>query len=263
MNILETIVAKKQAEVTLAKQQTSINDLRQMPFFRRNTISLKSILQKGNTSGIIAEFKRKSPSKGIINVTADVVTVTSAYAKYAAGISVLTDASFFGGSFKDLQQARIQPVPILRKDFMIDAYQIYEAKAIGADVILLIAACLTPQQVKELATVAKQLGLEVLLEIHGADELQHICNEVDLVGVNNRNLKTFEVNIQTSLHLIAKIPDDKIAITESGISSIESIQQLKLVGFKGFLMGENFMKHASPEIAFTQFVHQLNSELCG
>ncbi|WP_298299242.1 indole-3-glycerol phosphate synthase TrpC [Hydrotalea sp.] len=263
MNILEAIVAQKQIEVAAVKQRTSIADLQQMPYFKRNIISLKNILQKGNTSGIIAEFKRKSPSKGFINATANVVTVTNAYAQFAAGISVLTDAPFFGGSFDDLQQARIQSVPILRKDFMIDAYQVYETKAIGADVILLIAACLIPKQVKELATIAKQLGLEVLLEIHGADELQHICDEVDMVGVNNRNLKTFEVNIETSLQLIQQIPNNKVAITESGVASVETVCQLKSVGYKGFLMGENFMKHVHPDNAFIQFVEQLNQTSCG
>ncbi|MFN7015443.1 MAG: indole-3-glycerol-phosphate synthase TrpC [Bacteroidia bacterium] len=226
------------------------------------TEALKNILKEGISTGIIAEFKRKSPSKGFINANANIVDVTNSYAQFAAGISVLTDTSFFGGSFHDLQEARVQKVPILRKDFMIDDYQIYEAKAIGADVILLIAACLSPKQVKTLAKLAKQLNLEVLLEIHCADELQHICDEVDMVGVNNRNLKTFNVNIETSLQLITQIPAHKIPITESGITNVETICKLKKAGFKGFLMGENFMKNANPGMAFSLFVEQLNQTSC-
>jgi indole-3-glycerol phosphate synthase len=262
MNILDTIVAQKKVEVENAKKHNSISVLQKMPYFNRDTFSLKNILKEGISTGIIAEFKRKSPSKGFINANANIVDVTNSYAQFAAGISVLTDTSFFGGSFHDLQEARIQKVPILRKDFMIDDYQIYEAKAIGADVILLIAACLSPKQVKTLAKLAKQLNLEVLLEIHCADELQHICDEVDMVGVNNRNLKTFNVNIETSLQLITQIPAHKIPITESGITNVETICKLKKAGFKGFLMGENFMKNANPGMAFSLFVEQLNQTSC-
>jgi len=161
----------------------------------------------------------------------------------------------------DLVKARINQVPLLRKDFMIDEYQLIEAKSIGADVILLIAANLTVQQTKQLATVAKGLGLEVLLEIHNEEELQHICDEVDLVGVNNRNLKTFEVDINTSLQLINKIPADKPAIAESGISNTDTIVTLRRAGFKGFLIGENFMKEQSPAIAFADFVTALKQQL--
>lgn len=262
MNILETIVAKKQVEVQQAKQRISIEQLQQQPFYSATTYSLKHNLLQQNSTGIIAEFKRRSPSKGFIHQYANVITVTQAYAQYAAGISVLTDTEFFGGSFQDFAQARIQPVPILRKDFMIDVYQLYEAKAIGADVVLLIAACLSPKQVQQLAVEAKQLGLEVLLEIHDETELQHICDEVDMVGVNNRNLKTFEVNIETSLRLIEQIPPTKVPVTESGISAVETILQLKKAGFKGFLMGENFMKHEQPNLAFQQFVQQLKQASC-
>ncbi|GAC1486166.1 MAG: indole-3-glycerol phosphate synthase TrpC [Flavisolibacter sp.] len=217
------------------------------------------MLDKDKT-GIIAEFKRKSPSKGIINENADLLKVTSAYKQMgASGISVLTDESFFGGSLKDLALAVSSDLPVLRKDFIVDSYQLVEAKAYGASVILLIAACLTTEKVKELAIFAKDLGLEVLLEIHNEAELDHICEAVDLVGVNNRDLKTFKVDINISLDLIKKIPVSKIAITESGISGVDKILILKKAGYTGFLIGENFMKHADPAIAFADFVQELKA----
>jgi len=179
----------------------------------------------------------------------------------AAGISVLTDEIYFGGTNDDLLLARnIVSVPLLRKDFIIDEYQLYEARGIGADVILLIAANLTIQEVKRLASKAKQLDLEVLLEIHNEEELEHICDEVDFVGVNNRNLKTFEVDINTSLQLFPHIPKDKLAIAESGISNTDTIVTLKQAGFKGFLIGENFMKQPDPTIAFADFVTELKAK---
>ncbi|MGZ8538227.1 MAG: indole-3-glycerol phosphate synthase TrpC [Flavisolibacter sp.] len=262
MNILDKIVAEKRLEVERKKSTTSLKELENGKYFNRKTLSLKEFLNDNNRTGIIAEFKRKSPSKGIINEKATVEQVTSAYAKYgASAISVLTDGPFFGGSLDDLLIARAQSVPILRKDFMVDEFQLYEAKAYGADVILLIAACLSPQEVKSLAGTSKKLGLEVLLEIHNEEELQHVCDEVDFVGVNNRNLKTFEVDINTSLELIHKIPSSKPAIAESGISDVETIVSLKQSGFKGFLIGENFMKSTDPGIAFAEFVQQLKSNI--
>jgi indole-3-glycerol phosphate synthase len=260
MNILETITAHKRTEVAGRKKITSVAELEKEKFFANKTLSLKSFLLDADKTGIIAEFKRKSPSKGIINDKVTVEEVTTAYAKYgASGISVLTDNEFFGGSLNDLLAATINDVPLLRKDFMIDEYQLIEAKAFGAEVILLIAACLTPAEVKQMAATAKNLGLEVLLEIHNEEELEHVCNDVDLVGVNNRNLKTFEVNIQTSLDLINKIPKEKPAVAESGISDVDTIVTLRQAGFKGFLIGENFMKQASPSVAFADFVNQLKA----
>ncbi len=261
MNILDTIVAQKKIEVTLRKQQTTVAELEKGRFFADETLSLKKFLADPAKTGIIAEFKRKSPSKGIINDRVTVEEVTTAYAKYgASGISVLTDEPFFGGTLNDLLAATINKVPLLRKDFMIDEYQLIEAKAFSASVILLIAACLTPAEVKKMAATAKNLGLEVLLEIHNDEELGHICDEVDLVGVNNRNLKTFEVSIETSLNLINKIPSQKPAIAESGISDVDTIVTLRGAGFKGFLIGENFMKQPSPSIAFADFVNQLKAK---
>jgi indole-3-glycerol phosphate synthase len=260
MNILDKIVAQKQLEVAARKQQKTIEELSTSPLFTRSVYSVTAFLNDPERTGIIAEFKRKSPSKGIINGTADVVQVTGAYAKHASAVSVLTDFNFFGGEPADLIAARVHSIPILRKDFMIDAYQIYEAKAMGADLILLIAACLSKEAVRLLAILAKSLGMEVLLEIHEAAELEHICDEVDLVGVNNRNLKTFEVSTQTSLNLINKIPSNKLAVAESGISDVNTIVTLRNAGFKGFLIGENFMKEADPSIAFADFVNQLKAK---
>lgn len=262
MNILDTIIAQKRTEVAVRKQQVSVAQLEREKFFLKETLSLSAFLLNDAKTGIIAEFKRKSPSKGIINDEALVAEVTGAYAKHgASGISVLTDEYFFGGSLADLIAATNNEVPLLRKDFMIDEYQLIEAKAYGAAVILLIAACLTPAEVKQMAITARNLGMEVLLEIHNEAELEHLCDEVTLVGVNNRNLKTFEVSIDASLELINKIPKHKPAIAESGISDVETIVTLRNAGFKGFLIGENFMKQSSPSVAFADFVDKLNTAL--
>jgi indole-3-glycerol phosphate synthase len=260
MNILDTIIAHKKTEVAQAKLQTPVQELVQTELYNRPTFSLKQFLLDETKTGIIAEFKRQSPSKGIINDKADVLEVTGAYTQYGAScLSVLTDQHFFGGSNIDLIKARVNDIPILRKDFIVDEYQITEARSIGADVILLIAACLTPQRVEELARFAKNLQLEVLLEIHCEEELQHISSATEIVGVNNRDLKTFTVDINRSIALSKKIPADKIKIAESGINDIETIGIFKNAGFKGFLIGENFMKQPDPAIAFAHFVQTLNA----
>jgi len=188
----------------------------------------------------------------------DVMDVTTTYTEHgASALSILTDENFFGGRNEDLIEARINEIPILRKDFIIDEYQIAEARAIGADTILLIAACLTPEEVKRLAAFAKALNLEVLLELHDERELEHICDEVDLVGINNRDLKTFEVDIERSLKMAEKIPAGQIKVAESGINSVEDILLFRQNGFKGFLIGELFMKEADPGVAFEEFVNAL------
>ncbi len=262
MNILDKIITHKKIEVAAAKEEVSVDELMQQDFFNRPTLSLKQFLLDETKTGIIAEFKRQSPSKGIINDQADVVAVTAAYTLHGAScLSVLTDTHFFGGSVEDVRKARVNNIPILRKDFMIDEYQIVEAKAMGADVILLIAACLTPERVKELAAFAKSLQLEVLLELHAEEELQHICDETEIIGVNNRDLKTFTVDINRSIALSKKIPVNKIKIAESGIHDVETICIFREAGFKGFLIGENFMKQPDPTIAFAGFVQQLNAKL--
>jgi indole-3-glycerol phosphate synthase len=264
MNILDTIIAHKEIEVASRKARVSSDELMQSDLFKRSTFSLKQFLLDETKTGIIAEFKRQSPSKGVINSTADVVEVTAAYTAHGAScLSVLTDEYFFGGFEQDLRKARVNNIPILRKDFIIDEYQIIEARAMGADVILLIAACLTPQRVKELAVFAKNIQLEVLLEIHTEDELQHICDETEIVGVNNRDLKTFIVDINRSIELSKKIPANKIKIAESGINDVETIRIFRKAGFNGFLIGENFMKQPNPMNAFAIFVQQLATKEIG
>ena len=237
----------------------SETDLRNSENFNRKCYSLIEKLNQNNTTGIIAEFKRKSPSKGFINEFANVVEVTKGYTDGgAACLSVLTDNHFFGGSTEDLVAARINKIPLLRKDFIIDEYQIVEAKAMGADLILLIAACLSVEDVKRLAMFAVSLGLEVLLELHDESELVHISDETILVGVNNRNLKDFKVDVNASLNMAKKIHDSKIKIAESGISNSEMIKVFKQAGFKGFLIGETFMKETNPAVAFNTFAKNID-----
>ena len=258
MNILEQIVEYKKKEVEERKREFKLKSLEKERFFKRKTYSLKQFIADPTKTGIIAEYKRRSPSKGIINDRDSVESVTRMYAAFgASGVSVLTDHNFFGGSLDDLLAARDNDLPLLRKDFMIDEYQIVEAKAFGADVILLIAACLLPADVKQLARAAKKLELEVLLELHDESELGHICNEVDLVGVNNRNLKNFQVDLEHSIRMAEKIGNDFIKIAESGINDVKNIRYLKEHGFKGFLIGEYFMKQEDPGKAFKEFTYSL------
>lgn len=258
MTILDNIIADKIIEVAYRKKLVTIEDLSTAPYFNRDCISLKERLISSST-GIIAEFKRKSPSKGWIHEEADVVDITSGYFEAgSSGISILTDSKYFGGVPEDLIAARPHvSCPILRKDFMVDEYQLFEAKAMGADVILLIAAALSVEKTKELAQKAKDLSMEVLLEIHNAEELQHINDFIDMVGVNNRNLKTFEVSTDISLELVGLIPENFVKISESGISSPQTVSMLKAAGYQGFLMGENFMKEINPAIALNRIIDEL------
>ena len=262
MNILDQIVLRKRVEVAHAKQQVPIEELEKATHFSRETYSFKESLLAAERTGIIAEFKRKSPSKGLINGTSTVAEVTNGYAAAgASALSVLTDVDFFGGHPQDLLQARAaNTIPLLRKDFMVDEYQLLEAKAWGADIVLLIAAILTPAEIKHLSGFAKSLGLNVLLEVHNREELlRSICPDLDAIGVNNRNLADFTVNIQTSFDLVDEIPNDFMKISESAISSVSTIQELKQAGFNGFLIGENFMKTEDPGGAMRDFVSQLIS----
>jgi len=258
MNILDKIVAHKREEIDVRKGMVTEAELMTSKYFDRTCYSLTQKLTEPGATGIIAEFKRKSPSKGFINQFADVEKITAAYTKYGAcGLSVLTDNNFFGGNTNDLVLARQNQIPILRKDFILDPYQVMAAKAMGADVILLIAACLNINEVKFLAAYAKELNLEVILELHEENELGHICESVDMVGINNRNLKTFKVDINRSLKLAEQIPADKVKIAESGINSTDTIRLFKDAGYKGFLIGENFMKEKDPGEAFKIFAEQL------
>lgn len=260
MNILDKIVVRKQQEVADAKALIAVKDLEQSIHFKRTPYSFKEFLLADDRTGIIAEFKRRSPSKGLINGTADVAEVTKAYNNAgASALSVLTDVDFFGGKTDDILAARAaNDIPILRKDFMIDEYQILEAKAWGADIILLIASILTPKQISDFGKFAQNLGLNVLLEVHNLDELERsICPNLDAIGVNNRNLGNFTVNIQTSFDLVNKIPDEFLKISESSISNPQTIKELKTAGFNGYLIGENFMKTNDPADAIKQFVRQI------
>jgi indole-3-glycerol phosphate synthase len=258
MTILDTIVASKQQEVVQARAAVSLSELERSDLFGRKTLSLRAFLADPSKTGIIAEFKRKSPSKGVFLEGADAGAITEAYARWgASGLSVLTDGPFFGGSAADLRKARENDIPILRKDFMIEEYQVVEARAMGADVILLIAACLTPAQVRALGALARSLDMEVLLELHTEEELDHVCAEVDLVGINNRDLKTFTVDIERSVDLAGKLPKDLPKIAESGIGHPDTVRMMKTHGFTGFLMGETFMREADPGAAFKSFVEKL------
>lgn len=260
MNILDQIVLRKRVEVAEAKQKTSIADLEANPNFNREVLVFKDFLLDEKRTGIISEFKRRSPSKGLINGITDVAAVTTAYnLAGASALSVLTDTDFFGGKADDLRQARASnQIPILRKDFMIDEYQILEAKSWGADIVLLIAAILTPEQIAAFGKLAQSLGLSVLLEVHDLQELERsICTHIDAIGVNNRNLGNFSVDIQTSFNLVSQIPDEFLKISESAISDPAVIKQLKIVGYQGFLIGESFMKTEDPGKAIRDFVAQL------
>ncbi len=259
MNILDKIIADKRIEVDLKKSLIPVHYFERMPFYERKTISLTKKL-RGSDTGIIAEFKRRSPSKSIINDTSAVDDVAIGY-EFAGvcGMSILTDEIYFGGTLDDLITARQScKLPLLRKEFIIDEYQIYEAKAFGADTILLIAAILTKAEIKHFSELAKSLKLDVLLEVHNEDEIHgSIMPSLDMIGVNNRNLKSFEVNLDISKQLSSLIPDDFVKISESGISSVEAIKELQLFGFKGFLIGENFMKTEDAGESAKQFIKDL------
>jgi len=260
MNILEKITQHKIKEITERNELYSIKLLEKSIYFNSPTISLKKYLLREDKSGIIAEFKRKSPSKGFINKYAKPEKVSVEYMQAgASALSVLTDNEFFGGSSEDLKIVRkYNYCPILRKDFIIDEYQIIEAKSIGADAILLIAAILSKKQIMEFENLAKSLDLEILFEVHNKEELKKIELDNKIIGVNNRNLKTFETNIKTSIDLSHFIPDNCVKISESGISTPENIIELKKHGFNGFLIGENFMKSENPGRACANFIKSLN-----
>ncbi|MEM9866817.1 MAG: indole-3-glycerol phosphate synthase TrpC, partial [Bacteroidota bacterium] len=229
--------------------------------FGRNCPSLALALRHSDT-GIIAEHKRRSPSKQTINQNTNVGVVAKGYENAGiCGMSVLTDIKYFGGSLEDLLLARASvSMPLLRKEFIIDEYQVLEAKAYGADVILLIAAVLSKAQIKSLSELAQDLGMEVLLEVHNQDELEKsLMPSLNLLGVNNRNLKTFEVRLETSKSLAELIPNDFVKVSESGISSVEAITQLKGYGYQGFLIGENFMKTENPGASAQEFVQNLKT----
>ncbi|GAA0873140.1 indole-3-glycerol phosphate synthase TrpC [Gangjinia marincola] len=260
-NILDQIVADKRKEVHLRKQVLLQEYLEKSPLFERTPIRMADTV-RASTTGIIAEFKRRSPSKSVINQNANVQDVAQGYEEAGfGGMSVLTDGKYFGGSLDDLILARAScSLPLLRKEFIIDEYQILTAKAYGADCILLIAAVLSAEEIKHYSAFAGSLGLSVLCEIHGEDELQKTLVEtVDMIGVNNRNLKTFEVDIATSKNLADQIPKEFLKVSESGISDPRTIVELMPYGFEGFLIGECFMKEHDPALAAFKFAEELKT----
>ena len=261
MNILDKIVVDKRKEVALRKSLIPAQQLEQSVLFSRATISMSKQLRHSH-SGIIAEHKRRSPSKAVINQNLNVQDVAIGYEKAGVyGMSVLTDGKYFGGSLDDLLLARAScNLPLLRKEFIIDEYQILEAKSYGADVILLIAAILTRAEIKHFSEFAKRLNLDVLLEVHNEEELhKSVMPSLDMLGVNNRNLKTFDVSLDTSKRLSELIPNDFVKVSESGISSVEAIKELQPFGYKGFLIGENFMKTDNPGESAQQFINSLEA----
>jgi indole-3-glycerol phosphate synthase len=259
MTILDDIIKNKMKEVDQFKSNSTARELEKGRWFNRPIISLTQSLLDKTKTGIIAEFKRRSPSKGIINSTSAIAEIAAGYIRAgASALSILTDNQFFGGSNDDILNIRDEShYPILRKDFIIHELQIIESKSIGADAILLIAAVLDANRIYSLAGLARSLGMEVLLEIHEPDELEKVNQYVSIIGVNNRNLKTFEVNTDISEMLSEKIPDEFYKISESGITSPLTIKKLKDCGFDGFLIGERFMSAPDPVEAFSSFVNDL------
>ena len=259
-DILQDIIANKRIEVERQKQAVRLQTLLGMGGERLEhpARSMRAALA-ASSSGIIAEFKRKSPSKGWLHPDAAIADVLPAYEKGgASACSVLTDSNFFGGSLGDLCKARsLVGLPLLRKDFIIDEYQLYQACIIGADAVLLIAAALRKEQCSMLAAKAHELKLEVLLEIHSEQELEYIEDNIDMVGVNNRNLGTFHTDVENSFRLAEKLPKEMLLVSESGISSPQTVRQLRAAGFRGFLIGENFMKTPQPGNALKEFISKL------
>ncbi|HET9571357.1 MAG TPA: indole-3-glycerol phosphate synthase TrpC [Bacteroidales bacterium] len=255
MTILDNILTDKRLEVAARRQVVSLEHLKGLASGLPKGRSLKNALVASKT-GIISEFKRKSPSKGYIHPDAEVTSIVSSYqTSGCTGVSVLTDYPYFGGTIGDFKNARkVLDCPMLRKDFVIDPYQVYEAKVLGADVILLIASALTLDEAYDLGELAHELGMEVLLEVHNEAELDFISRFTDMVGVNNRNLSTFVTDVQVSFDLANKIPAEFVRISESGLGDSETVKKLREAGYQGFLMGENFMKHNDPGAALSEFI---------
>ena len=259
--MLQEIIENKRKKVEQQKQLYPTKLLEQSIYFDSKCVSLSHYLTRKDKSGIIAEFKRKSPSKGVINAYADVLETTLGYMQAgASALSVLTEQDYFMGKSEDLTIARnANYCPILRKDFIVDEYQIIESKSIGADAILLIAAALEKDRIKVLYKLAKSLGLEVLFEIHGKEELDKVPDSDLIIGVNNRNLKTMQVDLKTSFDIINELPKTSLLISESGLSNVEDVKRLKEAGYQGFLMGEYFMRTPNPAEALKQFITKLNA----
>jgi len=261
-DVLNNIINYKKQEVKTNKELYPVKLLETSIYYETPTVSLKKYLLRKDKFGIIAEFKRKSPSKGTINQYANIEEVSLGYMQAgASALSILTDTHFFGGKNEDLTIARkFNYCPILRKDFIIDEYQLIEARSIGADAILLIAACLNASELKNLAAFAKSIGLETIMEVHDKNELFKLNQYIDIVGVNNRDLKSFQVSVKKSLDIYNEIPCDFLRISESGLNKTDTIIQLKKTGYNGFLIGEYFMKHALPQLACEKLIRKLKIE---
>jgi len=259
MNILEKIILNKRKEVALIRKKTAFSDFEKSTLFARTTFSLSEFILDTSRSGIIAEFKRKSPSGGLINSHSTVEEVTKGYSGAgASALSILTDNLFFGGNCNDILQARDHNnIPVLRKEFIIDEIQVLESKAIGADAILLIATVLEKSQILKLATLSRSLNMEVLLEIHSAAELDNVNDYVNIIGVNNRDLDTLKTSVNLSARLAEKISGEFVKISESGISNVQTVIELRNAGYNGFLIGEYFMSKPDPVIAFADFVKKI------
>ena len=263
MKILDKIVEDKKIEINKLLSNSSISKLENSHLFSRKCISLKESI-KNNNSGIICEFKRRSPSNQNINYISSLSDVVSGYEEAgAAGLSILTNKKYFDGDTQDIIDIRdISNLPILRKEFIISEYQVIEAKSIGSDAILLIASILSEEEIIGYSSLAKSIGLEVLIEIHSEDELYKISgDDIDIVGVNNRNLDTLEIDLNNSIELYGKIPSKFVKISESGISEVESILKLKEVGYNGFLIGEKFMKTNNPMESAYDFIKKIENEI--
>ncbi len=259
-NILSEIISHKRAEIKMRKKMLSLARLKEKAQHAHTHSSLVDALSDSNASGIIAEYKLRSPSEGVINLNADVTSVTRGYLiAGASALSVLTDNRFFGGSFENFNLAREENIcPIIQKDFIINEYQVYESRSLGADAILLIASALKVNQVCELASLAKSLGMETILEVHTIDELEYLCSDISIVGINNRNLKTFTVNLMNSVEIADRVPEGYMKIAESGIEKPEDVIMLRRAGFNGFLIGSHFMKTSDPAKACKDFIQQLS-----
>jgi indole-3-glycerol phosphate synthase len=260
MNKLEEIVAHKRIEVGEARQEVPVKKLEKSIYFSGPTLSLSAYLARPEMVGIIAEIKRRSPSEGELQPHLSVRELSLGYMQAgASALSILTDAKYFGGKGEDLLEARRNNLcPILRKDFTVDEYQIIEARSLGADVILLIAGALSPTEVKELATVARNLGLESILEVHSAQELEsHFCDEVSIIGVNNRDLRDLSIDVGRSEALAKLLPKGKPWISESGLKDVETILKLRRLGYSGFLVGTTFLKTDRPDHECARLVHAL------
>lgn len=257
--MLLEIMANRQRQVTHNKTSYPVELLEKSPYFDRQPVSLSQQITDPDKHGIIAEFKRRSPSKGFINKGADILEVTTGYVNMgASALSVLTEEVYFSGGDRDLILARTaNECPILRKDFMVEEYQVIESRSLGADAVLLIAACLDSDTLRRLYRLARSLGMEVLFEVHEAVELDKIPGDDLIIGVNNRNLKTMKVDIQTSIDLAKLLPDSFVKVSESGLNTAHELRLLRAAGYDGFLIGEQFMKYANPALALKEFIEQL------